>query len=232
MTTLPPSRGGQFTTHRNAQPREGPGFCDEIWSGKRGSNSRPQPWQGCALPTELFPLGRGREVSDEPANSRRPPPVKAGQPFPGGRPSASARARRRSGRRPSTTASAPLQQPEQHDAELVDGKTHRSLRNSIIDRPIICTIVLNLPSADDRDLAARARFRAIHSRSAEMAISRPTITAAVTITCGSTVQSRIVADEQHQRRGDHQLVGDGIEERAERRGLPELARQIAVERSR
>ena len=25
------------------------------WSGKRGSNSRPQPWQGCALPTELFP---------------------------------------------------------------------------------------------------------------------------------------------------------------------------------
>ena len=26
-------------------------------SGKRDSNSRPQPWQGCALPTELFPLG-------------------------------------------------------------------------------------------------------------------------------------------------------------------------------
>ena len=26
-----------------------------IWSGKRGSNSRPQPWQSCALPTELFP---------------------------------------------------------------------------------------------------------------------------------------------------------------------------------
>ena len=26
-----------------------------IWSGKRDSNSRPQPWQGCALPTELFP---------------------------------------------------------------------------------------------------------------------------------------------------------------------------------
>ena len=25
-------------------------------SGKRGSNSRPQPWKGCALPTELFPL--------------------------------------------------------------------------------------------------------------------------------------------------------------------------------
>ncbi len=34
--------------------------CDwplgKFWSGKRDSNSRPQPWQGCALPTELFPL--------------------------------------------------------------------------------------------------------------------------------------------------------------------------------
>ena len=26
-----------------------------FWSGKRGSDPRPQPWQGCALPTELFP---------------------------------------------------------------------------------------------------------------------------------------------------------------------------------
>src|SRR5437660_958106 len=29
-----------------------------VWSlesGKRDSNPRPQPWQGCALPTELFP---------------------------------------------------------------------------------------------------------------------------------------------------------------------------------
>src|SRR3954465_10217798 len=30
-------------------------FPSESWSGKRVSNSRPQPWQGCALPTELFP---------------------------------------------------------------------------------------------------------------------------------------------------------------------------------
>ena len=29
-----------------------------FWSGKRDSNSRPQPWQGCALPTELFPQTR------------------------------------------------------------------------------------------------------------------------------------------------------------------------------
>ena len=27
------------------------------WSGRRGSNPRPQPWQGCALPTELLPRG-------------------------------------------------------------------------------------------------------------------------------------------------------------------------------
>jgi hypothetical protein len=25
------------------------------WSGKRDSNSRPRPWQGRALPAELFP---------------------------------------------------------------------------------------------------------------------------------------------------------------------------------
>ena len=25
------------------------------WSGKPGSNRRPVPWQGTALPTELFP---------------------------------------------------------------------------------------------------------------------------------------------------------------------------------
>ena len=31
------------------------GRQSKTWSGKRVSNSRPQPWQGCALPTELFP---------------------------------------------------------------------------------------------------------------------------------------------------------------------------------
>ncbi len=29
-----------------------------LWSGKRDSNSRPRPWQGRALPTELFPHRR------------------------------------------------------------------------------------------------------------------------------------------------------------------------------
>ena len=30
-------------------------LAGEGQSGKRDSNPRPQPWQGCALPTELFP---------------------------------------------------------------------------------------------------------------------------------------------------------------------------------
>src|SRR5207244_9320629 len=31
-----------------------------IESAKRDSNPRPQPWQGCALPTELFPRAVGQ----------------------------------------------------------------------------------------------------------------------------------------------------------------------------
>ena len=31
------------------------GVYSECLSGKRDSDPRPQPWQGCALPTELFP---------------------------------------------------------------------------------------------------------------------------------------------------------------------------------
>ena len=31
------------------------GLLKKKMSGKRDSNPRPQPWQGCALPTELFP---------------------------------------------------------------------------------------------------------------------------------------------------------------------------------
>ena len=34
-------------------------FSLEFWSGRRVSNSRPQPWQGCALPTELLPQMSG-----------------------------------------------------------------------------------------------------------------------------------------------------------------------------
>src|SRR5690348_6430329 len=38
-------------------------------SGKRDSNPRPQPWQGCALPTELFP----RRAAQYTRPSRYPP---------------------------------------------------------------------------------------------------------------------------------------------------------------
>ena len=35
-----------------------------VWSGKRDSNSRPPPWQGDALPTELFPHWRWHPESN------------------------------------------------------------------------------------------------------------------------------------------------------------------------
>ncbi len=35
--------------------RKAMGFPRKIWSGRRVSNSRPIPWQGIALPTELLP---------------------------------------------------------------------------------------------------------------------------------------------------------------------------------
>src|SRR5690606_11099674 len=41
-------------------PGQASAWPSNSWSGKRVSNSRPQPWQGCALPTELFPLGKDR----------------------------------------------------------------------------------------------------------------------------------------------------------------------------
>ncbi|SIT49125.1 hypothetical protein BN2475_1260008 [Paraburkholderia ribeironis] len=42
---------------RNVGPpnKKGSAASPYVWSGRRGSNSRPQPWQGCALPTELLP---------------------------------------------------------------------------------------------------------------------------------------------------------------------------------
>ena len=66
ITTLLPRQGfctalEQFVTNRLfAVPIKKKGSKASLrdWSGKRGSNSRPQPWQGCALPTELFPRNR------------------------------------------------------------------------------------------------------------------------------------------------------------------------------
>src|SRR5262245_45129198 len=58
MTTLPPSLRCAFLRRlKRKTPGSCPGFDARKWSGKGGSNSRPQPWQGCALPTELFPRG-------------------------------------------------------------------------------------------------------------------------------------------------------------------------------
>ena len=51
MTTLPPRRKKQKGKTAGLTG----GRFPRIWSGKGVSNSRPQPWQGCALPTELFP---------------------------------------------------------------------------------------------------------------------------------------------------------------------------------
>ncbi len=56
-----PRMGSLATFVQNNKTSADRGFAQDrckvrkLWSGKRGSNSRPQPWQGCALPTELFP---------------------------------------------------------------------------------------------------------------------------------------------------------------------------------
>ena len=41
--------------------RKNPHSCEWgfLWSGIRGSNPLPQPWQGCALPDELIPQKNG-----------------------------------------------------------------------------------------------------------------------------------------------------------------------------
>jgi hypothetical protein len=44
------------------------------WSGRRVSNSRPQPWQGCALPTELLPhLAHARQEHMNDVTAAYPP---------------------------------------------------------------------------------------------------------------------------------------------------------------
>ena len=54
ITTLPFRRGPvrrKILRNEKGEASASP----RIWSGRRVSNSRPQPWQGCALPTELLP---------------------------------------------------------------------------------------------------------------------------------------------------------------------------------
>ena len=43
--------------NQKEQPDIIPAALFETWSGKRDLNPRQLPWQGRALPTELFPLG-------------------------------------------------------------------------------------------------------------------------------------------------------------------------------
>src|SRR5262249_15781111 len=75
MTTLPPRPGGPIAgaprvlPRRLAETKKGGQLSERglshrrNWRGKRGSNSRPQPWQGCALPTELFPRRKTQNYS-------------------------------------------------------------------------------------------------------------------------------------------------------------------------
>ena len=44
-----------FRTRKKKNERQSIDYHSFIKSGKRDSDPRPQPWQGCALPTELFP---------------------------------------------------------------------------------------------------------------------------------------------------------------------------------
>ena len=79
-----------------------------------------------------------------------------------------------------------------------------------------------LPRKFTATLFARPSF-AIHSRSAEMVISRPMMITAM------TASHAVELDQHDQRRRHHELVGDRIEERAEGRHLVQPAREIAVE---
>ena len=51
----PSSRREHGVARPSPYTKKGPGISGTLLSGKRGSNSRPRPWQGRALPTELFP---------------------------------------------------------------------------------------------------------------------------------------------------------------------------------
>jgi hypothetical protein len=112
---------------RNEQcpPAEAEGH---IWSGRRGSNSRPQPWQGCALPAELRPQRRRtlvhrarptpimhRRVRRLSVHPGEPPARLAGSPDPAG--PAEATAGRQAGDR------HPLPRPTDRPGDLdVDGE--------------------------------------------------------------------------------------------------------------
>ena len=72
LLLLPPGFPGSSV--RSGEAKNGPegplyaaDFPEKIWSGRRDSNPRPQPWQGCALP-----LSYARAATDLAAFIRRP----------------------------------------------------------------------------------------------------------------------------------------------------------------
>src|SRR5438046_1719454 len=56
---MQPSKLGAILAKKKGKPQ----LPFRIWSGRRVSNSRPQPWQGCALPTELLPHTRSARIA-------------------------------------------------------------------------------------------------------------------------------------------------------------------------
>ncbi len=54
-TGLEPARLAAHAPETCASTNSATSFLFNMLSGKRDSDPRPQPWQGCALPTELFP---------------------------------------------------------------------------------------------------------------------------------------------------------------------------------
>ena len=78
----PPARGGgsEFARLLCHSKKKGHDLssCPSFWSGQRGSNSLPPPWQGGALPDELCPRNKGyfnRETPACQASSSRFSPV-------------------------------------------------------------------------------------------------------------------------------------------------------------
>ena len=76
------SQGTRARSLRTFQREKGEPFWFSLFSlsGKRDSDPRPQPWQGCALPTELFPhdvslnaSAKVTKISESPNFSRTNP---------------------------------------------------------------------------------------------------------------------------------------------------------------
>ena len=94
----------------------------------------------------------------------------------------------------------------------VDQSEQRIVVQQHEDRRSSAQTVFTLPRNDTATLRL-SPMRAIHSRSAEIAISRPMMMTAMNLVRASEL------DQHDQRCGHHQLVGHRIEEGAERGGL-------------